>query len=78
MSVYADAARSICAFAERCGNKPAARRAAVRSVAAHRHLDERRLWRVVCFAERVLHGQVKLVPYPLDYPLNGCYTPIRT
>lgn len=78
MSAYVDAAQAICAFVERCVDRPAARRAAVRSVAAHRHLDARRLWRVVCFTERVLQGRVKLVPYPLDYPLNGCHTPIRT
>lgn len=61
MSAYADAACAICAFVERCGNRPAARSAAVRSVAAHRHLDARRLAFLVNFYE-----VQKLVPQPLD------------
>lgn len=52
MTPYADAARSICAFVARCGNKPDALRAAIRSVAAHRYLDPAQLARQVSRTER--------------------------
>lgn len=61
MSAYTDAAAAICAFVERCGNKPAARSAAIRSVAAHRRLDARRPAILVNFCE-----MQKLVHKPLD------------
>lgn len=62
MSAYTDAAAAICAFVERCGNKPAAQSAAIRSVAAHRRLDARRLSRLVIITGWYRAGRVTLPP----------------